>query len=459
MRFFDRTEEIASLREIRRMAGENAQFTVVTGRRRIGKTSLVRKAYEDEPFLYFFVARKAEGDLCEDYRVEIESKLGIPTMGRAERFADVFEYLMKLSAERPVTLFIDEFQEFFRVNKSVYSDMQRIWDIYSPQARINLIVCGSIYSMMTKIFKDKKEPLYNRQSRFMSVRPFTPTVLKEILSEYRPGYTAEDLLALYAFTGGVAMVKDRFGTANAYFAIDKLVSGAVKQLQRTLGRITDSLLGSLPGADSVKSATNFFLNISLGYIDECCLSYTFYNRGQNAYKSACDGVVIYAQNWKHLLKNAAMTALTVIVSILVVTLVAFVLFGGAFRLLGWSGFVAFVLAVMLAWTIKFAFIDSWMMVKMMHGYMQVAPSTVITYDLYTQLSGLSSSFKRLFNESRVTPETVTVAEPASEPVAESESAPTPAPAEESVKPRFCSECGTPLKAGMAFCGNCGKKVG
>ena len=254
---------------------------------------------------------------------------------------------------------------------------------------------------------------------------------------------------------GKAMVKDRFGTANAYFAIDKLVSGAVKQLQRTLGRITDSL----PGADSVKSATNFFLNISLGYIDECCLSYTFYNKGQNAYKSACDGVVIYAQNWKHLLKNAAMTALTVIVSILVVTLVAFVLFGGAFRLLGWSGFVAFVLAVMLAWTIKFAFIDSWMMVKMMHGYMQVAPSTVITYDLYTQLSGLSSSFKRLFNESRVTPETVTAAEPASEPVAESESAPAPAPAEESVKPRFCSECGTPLKAGMVFCGNCGKKVG
>lgn len=82
--------------------------------------------------------------------------------------------------------------------------MQRIWDLYSPKSRINLIVCGSIYSMMTKIFKDKKEPLYNRQSRFMTVRPFTPTVLKDILSEYNPGYTAEDLLALYAFTGGVA---------------------------------------------------------------------------------------------------------------------------------------------------------------------------------------------------------------------------------------------------------------
>jgi len=90
------------------------------------------------------------------------------------------------------------------VNKSVFSDMQRIWDLYSPKSHINLIVYGSIYSMMTKIFKDKKEPLYNRQSRFMTVRPFTPTVLKDILSEYNHGYTAEDLLALYAFTGGVA---------------------------------------------------------------------------------------------------------------------------------------------------------------------------------------------------------------------------------------------------------------
>jgi len=204
MRFFDRAEEIASLREIRSMAKENAQFTVVTGRRRIGKTALVWKAYEDEPLLYFFVARKAEGELCEDYRLEIENKLGVPTMGRVERFAEIFEYLMKLSSERPITLFIDEFQEFFRVNKSVYSDMQRIWDIYSPKARINLIVCGSIYSMMTKIFRDRKEPLYNRQTRFMTVRPFAPTALKEILSEYNRHYTAEDLLALYSFTGGVA---------------------------------------------------------------------------------------------------------------------------------------------------------------------------------------------------------------------------------------------------------------
>ncbi len=215
MRFLDRTEEIASLHEILEHSKSNAQFTVVTGRRRIGKTSLVRKAYEHEIILYFFVARKAESDLCTDYLQEIETKLGIPTIGKAERFSEIFEYLMKLSVERPITLFIDEFQEFFRVNKSVYSDMQRIWDMYHAKAHINLIVCGSIFSMMTKIFKDKKEPLYNRQTRFMSIKPFSPAVLKEIISEYNPSYTADDLLALYSFTGGVAKYVQLLIDANA----------------------------------------------------------------------------------------------------------------------------------------------------------------------------------------------------------------------------------------------------
>ena len=204
MKFVNRTEEIANLKEILHLSKTNAQFTVVTGRRRIGKTSLVWEAYKEETILYFFVARKTENDLCNDYLTEIESKLNIPMIGKVERFSEIFEYLMKLSIERPITLFIDEFQEFFKVNKSVYSDMQRIWDMYHTKARINLIVCGSIFSMMTKIFKDKKEPLYNRQTRFMSVKPFTTSVLKQILSEYNPNYTAEDLLALYSFTGGVA---------------------------------------------------------------------------------------------------------------------------------------------------------------------------------------------------------------------------------------------------------------
>lgn len=58
--------------------------------------------------------------------------------------------------------------------------------------------------MMTRIFRDHKEPLYNRQNRFMTIRAFQPSVLKEIMAEYHPGHSNEDLLAMYAFTGGVA---------------------------------------------------------------------------------------------------------------------------------------------------------------------------------------------------------------------------------------------------------------
>lgn len=204
MDFFGRTQEIELLREISGKSLNNAQFTLLTGRRRIGKTSLVLKAYENEPLLYFFVSRKAEKDLCEDFRRETESKLGIVTIGSPDSFAEVFDYLMKLSSERHFTLFIDEFQEFSRVNTAIFSEMQRIWDLRSSESKINLIVCGSIYSLMTRIFKDMKEPLYGRQTHSINLGPFPPSVLKEIMSAYNPGYEAEDLLALYSFTGGVA---------------------------------------------------------------------------------------------------------------------------------------------------------------------------------------------------------------------------------------------------------------
>lgn len=204
MRFFDRKEEIAILRKIRDNAERNAQFTVLTGRRRIGKTSLVLKAYEDRPVLYFFVGRKAESLLCDEFRHEVESKLGVKLGGTPSGFAELFDYLMQLSKQQSFTLFIDEFQNFVRVNPSVFSDIQKIWDLNHSESRINLVVCGSIYSMMTKIFRDRKEPLYNRQNRFMTISAFKPSVLKEILDAYHPGYTNEDLLALYTFTGGVA---------------------------------------------------------------------------------------------------------------------------------------------------------------------------------------------------------------------------------------------------------------
>ena len=215
MRFYDRKQEIAYLRETRDAAKTAARFTVVTGRRRIGKTTLLKTAYDDMPFVYFFVARKAESELCEAYLDEITEKLGIPTLGGSRKFSEIFRYLMQLSQTRSFTLVIDEFQDFFRVNKSVFSAMQDIWDTYEKGSHINLIVCGSIYSMMQKIFKDKKEPLYGRNTGELKVKPFRPSVLKQIMADHNPGYTKEDLLALFTFTGGVARYVSQLVDAGA----------------------------------------------------------------------------------------------------------------------------------------------------------------------------------------------------------------------------------------------------
>ena len=205
MKFYDRENEIGELREIRERSRETAQWTVVTGRRRVGKTALVQTALGDEPYVYFYVARKAEADLCETFAAEVEAKLGIPVgAGGALRFAPIFEAVLKAAETRPVTLFIDEFQDFRRVNPAVFSEMQDAWGRHERRARINLVVCGSMSTLLSKIFRDHKEPLYGRQTTMMTVRPFRTDVLRAILRDHKPSATNEDLLALWAFTGGVA---------------------------------------------------------------------------------------------------------------------------------------------------------------------------------------------------------------------------------------------------------------
>lgn len=227
MKFFGRNKEISELQETNRLSEHTARFTIVTGRRRSGKTSLLLKAYEDvSDMLYFFVARKSEAELCKDFITEITEKLQIPILGEVSRFADIFKFLMQLSKTRHLTVVIDEFQDFKRVNPSVFSDMQKIWDLNKGEAHINLVVCGSVYSLMNVIFKGSKEPLYGRQTGEIKVTAFPPSTIREILACYNPSFTAEDLLALYLYTGGVAeyveMMMDS-GATNKTLMMEKFV--------------------------------------------------------------------------------------------------------------------------------------------------------------------------------------------------------------------------------------------
>ena len=73
MRFFDRENELERLADIERRSRQSAQFTVLTGRRRVGKTSLLLKAFSRSDFAYLFVERKSEKDLCQTFKAELEA--------------------------------------------------------------------------------------------------------------------------------------------------------------------------------------------------------------------------------------------------------------------------------------------------------------------------------------------------------------------------------------------------
>jgi hypothetical protein len=184
-------------------------MTVITGRRRVGKTKLILEAF-GENMLYLFIARKEEKLLCEEFSYLIRNKLNNKIIGKITAFKDLFEYLMILSEEKALTVVIDEFQEFYNINPSVYSDMQNIWDNYKNKSKMNLILSGSIYSLMKKIFENSKEPLFGRADKKIYLKPFDVDILKKIIIENNKSANKIDILSFYMFTGGMAKYVELF---------------------------------------------------------------------------------------------------------------------------------------------------------------------------------------------------------------------------------------------------------
>lgn len=203
MKFYDRTDEIDMLLQNEKQAMDSAVFTVLMGRRRVGKTSLITHALEGKNYAYLFVSRDTEPILCQKFQQALQEQLGIQVYGTLVHFRDLFEVVMRESLQRHFTIVLDEFQTLYRINPAIFSEMQDLWDRYHGRSRLNLIVSGSIQSLMKRIFERENEPLYGRPTSKFTLRPFATRILKQILSDYSPQYSNEDLLCLYMLTGGV----------------------------------------------------------------------------------------------------------------------------------------------------------------------------------------------------------------------------------------------------------------
>lgn len=216
MKFYDREKELAILQANEQQSFESAVFTVLTGRRRIGKTSLITHALKDKEYAYLFVTKDSEALLCQNFQRELTEQIGLTIYGEVTNFKDLFEIIMKEAQRRHLTIVIDEFQTLYKINPSIFGDIQNIWDRYKQDAKINFIVLGSIQTLMKRIFEDHSEPLYGRPTSKFTLRPFTIDVMKEILHDVHPNYSPEDLLCLYAITGGVAKYIELLIDAKCY---------------------------------------------------------------------------------------------------------------------------------------------------------------------------------------------------------------------------------------------------
>lgn len=233
MKFYDREKELAALQKIEKLSASTAQLTVITGRRRIGKTTLIKNAFTGIPFVYFFVGKKSETLLCTELEEIVREVLG-EDIGDFTSFPRLFGTIMSISKRKNFTLVFDEFQNVAYARESIFSDIQDIWDANKEESRINLVICGSLYSKMKQIFDDKDEPLYGRATARFKIRPFDISTLKAILFDYYPHYTSEDLLCLYLITGGVAKYVEQLITRGD-FTKDEIIKDVLSMGSYFLG--------------------------------------------------------------------------------------------------------------------------------------------------------------------------------------------------------------------------------
>ena len=223
---------------------------------------------------------------------------------------------------------------------------------------------------------------------------------------------------------GKEAVKSRFGTATVYFFLRSAISTITSQLTKGLSA-AGAAIGSLGGESGKKAggavgdAIGIAVAVVLEYVNYCCLGWVFHNPKQSSFHSTCDGAVLYFQNWKTLLKNAA--------KILGITLLSFVLIGGSLTLLSHTiiapmqglgqlmdfvaqaaevdgamaeWIVAAVFGVICWLIVHSALVEPYILVSVLRKYMEAAEQNPPKVDVYEKLCGLSKKFKDLLGKAQ-----------------------------------------------------------
>ena len=198
MRFYGREEEIRLLRKELDLAMRNkaGRLAVVCGRRRIGKTSLIMKAFESVecPVIYLFVGKRTqESELIASWTEALGEALSLPYKPEFSTINEIFEFLLKASAKSPMIVVIDECQELERIVNAFWSRLGESWDRFHCESRLVLVLNGSSADSLRRIFNNAREPLYGRADLLLEIEPFDNALLAAIARNEFPDMSPEDL--------------------------------------------------------------------------------------------------------------------------------------------------------------------------------------------------------------------------------------------------------------------------
>jgi len=200
-RFIDREQELNFLEE---KFKEGKQLIILYGRRRVGKTELIKKFCEDKEHIYFLADKR--GTLLNAERfanIVAEHFNDVPP--KVKNFDDVFTYIAKRLNERKFLIVIDEFSYLIEKDDSIPSVFQLIWDEILKDKNVMLILCGSLVSMMENLLS-YKSPLYGRRTGQWKLLP----LMFKDAQQFFPNYSREEKIITYSILGGIPFYLSMF---------------------------------------------------------------------------------------------------------------------------------------------------------------------------------------------------------------------------------------------------------
>ena len=212
MKFLGREKEILGLeKEYARDGG----FVVIYGRRRIGKTTLIKQFIKSKTAFYFLATKEVESQSMKRFAGVIARTTGNSVMQKAafSDWLDLFQAVADYKPNEKKVLVIDEFPYLVKVNDSFPSILQNAWDEILKDSNVMLILCGSLISMMKKHALSYESPLYGRRTAQMRIAPLPFTT---VYTSQKLSFT--DAVEQYSITGGVPKYMEFFSDGQPLYS-------------------------------------------------------------------------------------------------------------------------------------------------------------------------------------------------------------------------------------------------